>query len=104
MNIFVKLLIKPILCVWLLMVFHDLKFLLASLKSRTTCENHASNHLEEVCSGIPIAACDSKSCSESRLGTWKLPIPKAVHEYTLENSTNEIMREKENRNKNLMRL
>jgi hypothetical protein len=29
-------------------------------------------NLQEACSGFQIAACDFKSCSESRLGFWKL--------------------------------
>ncbi len=40
--------------------------------------------LKKLVPAVRIAACDSKSCSESRLWTWKLPIPKAVPEYTLE--------------------
>jgi hypothetical protein len=43
-------------------------FLLASTKSLTNCENPSSNNpLQKACSGFPIAACDSKSCSVSRL-------------------------------------
>ncbi len=44
-----------------------MKFLYASMKSLTNCENPSSNLLQRACSGFPEAACDSKNCSESRL-------------------------------------
>ncbi len=57
------------------------KFLLASTKSLTNCENPSSNNpLQKACSGFPIAACDSKSCSVSRLWSWKLFRKPAMNE------------------------
>ncbi len=44
-----------------------IKFLLASMKSLTSFDNPSSNPLQETCSVFQVAACDSKSCSESRL-------------------------------------
>jgi hypothetical protein len=37
-----------------------IKFLLASMKSHTICENPARNPHQGTCSGFLIAACDSK--------------------------------------------
>jgi hypothetical protein len=45
----------------------QIKFLLASVKSLTNCENPSGTPLHEACSGFLIAACDSKSFSERRL-------------------------------------
>ncbi len=74
--------IKTVLFKWALMVFPyfcwlfvkkpKLKFSIASVKSLTNCESTSSNPLQSACSGFLIAACDSKSCSESRLWLWKL--------------------------------
>jgi hypothetical protein len=47
-------------------------FFFASMESLTDCENPSSNPRQEACSGFPIAAFDSNSCSESRLWSWKL--------------------------------
>ncbi len=55
-----------------------LSFLLASVKSLNKCENPSNIHLQGTCSGFPISACDSKSCSEN--------VPEASHECTLEKS------------------
>jgi hypothetical protein len=44
-----------------------IKFLLASIKSLTNCNNPFYYPSFGACFGFPIAACDSKSCSESRL-------------------------------------
>jgi hypothetical protein len=44
-----------------------LSFLLASLKTLTNSGNPSSNPLQEACFDFPVAVCDSKSCSESRL-------------------------------------
>jgi hypothetical protein len=44
-----------------------IKFLLASIKSLTSCENPPVPLLQEACSGFPRTACDSKSCFGSRL-------------------------------------
>jgi hypothetical protein len=43
------------------------KFLLDSLKTLTNSENPFCNPLQESFSGFQVAACDDKSCSESRL-------------------------------------
>ncbi len=48
----------------------------------TICENTSSNPLQKACSGFPIAACDSKSCSESRLWSWNLFQKPAMNVYT----------------------
>ncbi len=68
------------------------KFLLASMKSLIYRENPSSNPLQEACSGFRSAACDSKSCSESRpcMNT------REIHPVR--------MKESRNRNRNLMRL
>ncbi len=52
-----------------------IKFLLASMKLLTDCENPSSNPLRGACSGVPRAACYSKSCSEIRLLSWKFRKP-----------------------------
>ncbi len=49
-----------------------LSFLLACLKTLTNSENPSSNHLQEAGFDFPVAVCDSKSCSESRLRFRKL--------------------------------
>jgi hypothetical protein len=51
------------------------------VKSLTNNENPSVNLLQEACSGFPIAACDTKSCSESRL-ILKI-VPEAGHECTV---------------------
>jgi hypothetical protein len=43
------------------------KFLLASMKSITYCENLSSNLLLRACAGFLIAACDPGNSSENRL-------------------------------------
>jgi hypothetical protein len=43
-----------------------IKFLLASVKTVTNCENPFSNPLQEACSCFPKAAGDFKSCSKSQ--------------------------------------
>ncbi len=50
--------------------------MLTSLKSLTNSENTSSNPLQEACSGFQLAACDFKSCTESRLWFGKI-VPKA---------------------------
>jgi hypothetical protein len=54
-------------------------FLLATVKSHTDSKNPSSNPLQGACSGFPIAACDSKSLSESRCHVIQKIIPKAVY-------------------------
>jgi hypothetical protein len=48
----------------------QIKFLPASMISRTNCDNLSSNPLQEISSDFPKAACDSQpvflDCSESR--------------------------------------
>ncbi len=63
----------------------QIKFLFASMKSliRTYCENPSSNPIQEACYGFPIFACDSKSCFESRLWSWKLFWKPAMNVCTL---------------------
>jgi hypothetical protein len=47
---------------------NTVEFLLASMKSLTSCEILPFiNPLQEAWSGFSTAACDSKNCSESRL-------------------------------------
>ncbi len=65
-----------------------LKFLLASMKSLTNSEIPSSNFLRTSCSGVLIAACVSKSCSETRLWSWKLFRKPAMNEHW-KKSTNE---------------
>ncbi len=67
---------------------------------RTNCENPSSNPLQGACFGFPEAACDSISCSESRLWFWKL-FRKPAMMYIGEIQP---MRVRERRNRNLMRL
>ncbi len=54
--------------------------LLASMKSVNYCKNSTSNPLPKACSGFPIAACDSRSCSESRPWSWKFSWKAANHD------------------------
>ncbi len=77
------------------------KFLLASIQSLTNCENPSSNiPLQKACSGFPIAACNSKSCSESRLWSWKLLRKAAMNEHK-----RKLTNEREGKlNRNLMQL
>jgi hypothetical protein len=56
-----------------------IKFLLASVKSLINSEIPSGNPLQRACSGFLIAACVSKSCSVTRLWSWK-----AGYECTLE--------------------
>ncbi len=65
-----------------------MKFLLTSMKPLTNCENSSSNPLQRACSGFLMAACDSKSCSVSRLWFWKL-FRKPVMNVHWRKSTNE---------------
>ncbi len=64
---------------WVLLVFtifgcfwrtSKIKFLLISLKSLTNCENPSCNPLHEAFYSFLIAACESKSCSKSRVTPW----------------------------------
>ncbi len=59
---------------------YQIKFLHASIKSLTNCENPSSNLFQGACSCFPEAACDLKSCSESRLRFWKLFRKPAMNE------------------------
>ncbi len=70
---------------WFLVVFLCRKskseFQLAPMKSFTNCEIHSSNPLQRACSGFLIAACVSKSCSVTRLWSWKLFWKPAMNVY-----------------------
>jgi hypothetical protein len=58
----------------------QIKFLLASLKSLTNCENPSSNPILEACSGFPLAICyckSSKAACDTAVGL------KAGHECTV---------------------
>jgi hypothetical protein len=75
MNIFLAglLKIKTLLIDRFLVVFKfdclckenkKLSFLLAFVKSLINCENTSNNHLQGICSGFFIAACDPKAGRE----------------------------------------
>ncbi len=64
------------------------------MKSLTNCENPSSNPLQGGRSGSPEAACDSKSCFESRLWFWKLFWKPAMNVHWI-NSTNESEEKRE---------
>ncbi len=49
-----------------------IKFLLASVKLFTNCENSSIYSLQKASSGFQVAAYDFKSCSKSRLGYWPM--------------------------------
>jgi hypothetical protein len=92
MNIFSRALtIKAVLFMWPLLVFtifgcffaEKIQFVLASLVSLTYAENPSSKPLQEDWSCFQVAACDSKSCSKSRLWFRKL-LPMTALASTLE--------------------
>jgi hypothetical protein len=53
------------------------------MKSLINCENPSSKPLQKACSGISIAACDNKNCSEKPTVVLKI-VPKAGRECALE--------------------
>ncbi len=77
-----------------------MKFLVASMKKRTSCENSSGNPLQRACSGFLIAAGVSKPCSENSLISWKLFRKPAMNVHWKKRQ----MRAKESRNRNLIRL
>ncbi len=80
-----------------------IKFLLASMKSLTNCENPSSNPRQGACSGFPRAAYDY---------CYVKVVPKAGCDPTffserrpwMYSGENQPMRAKETRNRNMMRL
>ncbi len=77
------------------------KFLYVSVKSLTNSENASSNPLQGACSAFPEAACEAKSCSESRLWFWKLFRKPAMTVRTGEIQPQTV---KESRKRNFIRL
>ncbi len=70
------------------------KILLASMKSLHNCEIPSSNPPLRACSCFLIAACVSKSCSVTRLWSWKLFRKPATNEHR-KKSTKESTRKPE---------
>jgi hypothetical protein len=76
-------------------LFVKIQFLLVSMKSiRSLNVKILPVPFQEACYGFPIATCDFKSCSESRMWFWKLVWKPAIPKVNL------LMREKESLNRN----
>jgi hypothetical protein len=73
--------IKKLLTIFgcLFVKIFQMKFLLASLKLLTNCENPSRNRIQEVCSSFPLAICHCKSCKAACDLEF---VPKAGYECT----------------------